>query len=159
MTKTSKSITFGPLDYRAPAHIPKDSLPDCLPTVQILFEDIWFSGERGVSWEQLENHYMVDIDTLKRYLTLPYEKGRALLQINVLDAMVGEAVDKKNVVMLKWLSANWLGMSEKTVAQPPQAPVDEQDVNDKLTALIEKHAKPAAGTVSATVPIIVETVH
>jgi hypothetical protein len=87
----------------------------------------------------LEQYYTIDADSLKQYLMLPYSKAQAQLQINILDVMVEAAVEEKNTVLLKWLSTQWLGMSEKTVPQNANdVPVSEETVNQKLAALLEK---------------------
>jgi hypothetical protein len=106
--------------------------------VQILYSEITTAALCGTTWEQLEQYYTVDKDCLKLYFSLPYSKAQAQLQINILDTMVECAVIEKNAVLLKWLSSNWLGMSEKVATVQPTVPVSEDEVNERLKALFEK---------------------
>ena len=139
MIKTNTSVTLEAHDYQFPNWLPVDSQPTAKPTVKILYADIHYAGAHGSTWDHLEALYMVDVETLQRHLTLPYRKGQSELQVTVLDSMVKSAVDDKNPQMLKWLSSNWLGMTEKVTAVPIEPAVDEQSLHSELQALYQKH--------------------
>lgn len=140
MIKTKQSITFEPSDYRYPQWLPLNSHPTVKPTVQIKLEEITYAAEHGVTWEQLEQYYTVDVSSLKEYCSLEYSKGQGTLQINVIDAMVKSAVDEKSPVMLKFLANNWLGMTDKVTTETLSPTVDEQSLNDKLQSLMLKYS-------------------
>ena len=142
MNRTTQSLFLQPVDYNYPNSLPKESYPIVKSTVQIKLSELTYAAEHGITWEQLEQYYMVDKDTLQKYLTWEYNTGKATLEINVLDAMVESAVEDKNPVMLKFLATNWLGMTDKTVSEQAELPQDEDSINQRLQALLAKHSKP-----------------
>lgn len=129
------------IPYKYPSWLPTESQPEEQPTVRISREEIVAAAQMGVTWEQLEAYYTVDIDTLKRIFLIDYRKAEAQLQINILDSMIKSAVEG-SPIMLKWLSTNLLGMTEKnTTLVDPNAdkPIDDDAITAKIKALLEKY--------------------
>jgi len=151
MTKTPLSITFEPNEYKYPSWLPAASAPADKPRVEIEFADIQYAALHGSTWQQLEALYLVDMETLKLYFTAVYSQAQAQLQINVMHTMVNSAVTAGDTVMLKWLSSNLLGMSDKVTQTPQQPPVDEAAINAKLNALLMKHSEEQWSKDSSTV--------
>jgi hypothetical protein len=114
MKKTLKSITFEAQDYNYPTWLPSDSMPETKPSITVTVAEIETAAMHGTTWEQLEAYYCIDLETLKQHFTRPYMQAKAQMQINVLHAMTTKAVDEKDATMLKWLSQNLLGMSDKS---------------------------------------------
>ncbi len=93
---------------------------------------------KGAKWQQLEKFYLVSQDDLKPHLELTYDQAEAELQIELLGAMVATATNKKepNAQAQKWLSQNWLGMSERAVTKEPEQVLSEAEIDMQLANLI-----------------------
>ena len=139
---STKVITLKAKDYDWPVWLEPSQQPAKKPTVVITEHEIQIAAESGVTWTQLERYYTVDQETLKRHFLILYEKHRATLEINILNAMVTSAVSG-NPAMMKWLSANYLNMSERTTETTitEEQPTDENQVNLKIKQLMDKLIK------------------
>lgn len=137
-----KDIKLTAKDYDWPLWLEPSMQPNKKPTVTILEQDIINGAEAGTTWSQLERYYTVDQETLKKHFLIIYEKHRATLEINILGSMVRQAISG-NTMMLKWLSANYLNMSERTTDTTitEEQPTDEKLVNQKIEQLINKIQK------------------
>lgn len=116
-------VKLYPKDYSYSESLPLEYYPAKKVTKEIDTDEVEIAAKRGVSWTQMSAHFNVDEATLKKHFYINYMQARAMLEINVLSAMVDSALDG-NPQMQKWLSSNWLGMTERTT------PIIVQDVND-----------------------------
>ena len=130
-------IELKPKDYSWPSSIPSEYLPKKKPTVTINEDEIKEAAGKGVTFEQLEQYYCVDKETLKKHFYIMYNRERAKLEINVLDGMVTSALGGSDS-MLKWLSQNWLKMTDKTTTEIITPDMDIGEIDEKLAKLMSK---------------------
>jgi hypothetical protein len=130
-------VELRPKDYDWPSNIPSEYLPKRKPTVTINEDEIKEAAGKGVTWEQMENYYVVDKETLKKHFFILYNRERAKLEINVLDGMVTSALGGSDA-MLKWLSVNWLHMTDKTITEIVTPDYDAAEVDEKIAKLMKK---------------------
>lgn len=135
-------VILKPKDYDWPQHIPSEYLPIKKPTVEIDVEEIRMAASKGITWEQLEAYYNVDKETLKKNFYLIYTKERAKLEINLLNSMVSTAL-MGDTPMQKWLSANWLKMTDKSTTTIIEAAseTDPKELDEKIDRLLKKMKK------------------
>ena len=130
-------------DYNYPDTIEYEFLPVIKTPIIIDESDISMAARKGVTWTQLSRYYLCDEDTLKTYFMGLYTKARASFEISMLGAMADVALSG-NPVILKWLSANFLGMSDKitstTIETDPKL-LDLAEIDQKLTKLLSKGKK------------------
>jgi hypothetical protein len=127
-----------PNQYEWPSSIPSEYLPKKKPTVTIDDAEIKEAAMKGVTWEQLEQYYMVDKETLKKHYFIMYSKERAKLEINVLDGMVNSALGGSDA-MLKFLSINWLKMTERSITEIVSVDTpDVAELDEKIAKLLSK---------------------
>lgn len=130
-------ITLKPKDYEWPNNIPSEYLPQKKPTVTIDEAEVVAAAEKGITWEQLQDYYCVDQETLKRNFYIQYSKAKAQLGILVLDSMVTVAMEG-NPIMLKWLSTNWLGMKSSESLTINKEEPNLSELDDKIAKLLKK---------------------
>lgn len=128
---------FKAKDYSWPSSIPSEYLPKRRPTVTIDDDEIKQAAMKGVTWEQLEKYYCIDKESLKKQYFIMYQRERAKLEINVLDGMVNSALAGSDT-MLKWLSVNWLSMTDKTTTEIVTPDMDVAELDEKLAKLLSK---------------------
>jgi len=135
---TGVKITLQPKDYNWPECIPTAYRPKKKTKVIIEVDHIRAAAKNGATWDQLENYYMVDVDTLKKHFFIDYMRSRAQLEINVIDSMVTSA-QAGEVTIQKFLATNWLDFANKIEALPVinQTP-DEETINLRLKILLDK---------------------
>lgn len=89
----------------------------------------------GAKWEQLEQYYQVSQTNLKEHFSIAYAQARAKLEMELLKAMK-ENAKTGSAAMQKWLSQQWLGMSEELTVQEEE--VDIGSIDEKLQQLLNK---------------------
>jgi len=90
----------------------------------------------GAKWEQLENYYQVSQTNLKEHFNLVYNQATAKLQMELLASMKETAITGTSS-MQKWLSQQWLGMSE-VVKPTVEETLTEEQINEQLNAIFNK---------------------
>lgn len=93
---------------------------------------------RGAKWEQLEHYYQVSKTILLMHFEGLYNKSQAELQIELIAAMRNVAIADRNPQMLKWLSQNWLGMSDQSRVVVQTEQLSPEEVDRQLKVLLRK---------------------
>ena len=135
-------VKLYPKDYKYSESLPVEFYPAKKVTREIDTDDIETAAKRGVSWTQLSAHLNIDETTLQKHFYIYYMQARAMLEINVLSAMVDSALDG-NPQMQKWLSSNWLGMTERTtpIVIQDERDLDVSELDNKIARLQNKLSK------------------
>ena len=132
----AKKNTLANINFLSGSYYLPGDLVVGLPYVTIKREEFKELVRNGAKWSQLENYYQISVTYLKPHFEHVYNQAQAELEIRLLKSMSKNA-EEGNASLLKWLSQNWLGMSEVTKEDStPQ--LSEDQINEQLSALLNK---------------------
>lgn len=131
-------ITLLSDQYSFPAYIKDGREKSEVKINETIIESAAFNGD---SWEMIEAKFLVSINDLKKYMSAPYEKGRADLQRKVITAALEVAITDRNPVLLKFLASSYLGLSETKTERTEvvEKVLDQNEINERLQKLLKKH--------------------
>lgn len=94
----------------------------------------------GSDWNLLEELYMINRNDLEREFNEVYRQAVAEAKAKLWRTMYEQSF-KGNTTMIKWVTANVLGMSEKshTTSDTKTLPLSAEEIDAQLSSLFDKY--------------------
>ena len=133
---TKETVIFKAREHYLPGDLDKGEIERTVSG-----EELFELAKRGAKWEHLEMYYLVSKTHLVEHFNLEYMQAWGELQIEISAAMVHLALKTQNPSVLKWLSQQWLGMSDSMKLVQPPAELSPKEVDAQLLEMTKKHKK------------------